>query len=345
MSHPPQRHQNERQQAREVARRILVLGGTAWLGREITGQLVARGDAVTCLARGVSGPTARGATLVATDRMSQAAYDAVRLQEWDEVIELSHDPAQVVPALEALADHAAHWTMVSSVSVYASNAASGADEAAALVAPVDLSDYAQAKVAAEVQTHAAVGDRLLIVRPGLIGGPGDPSDRFGYWVARLAAAGTEGVLTPVADSMRVQVIDVRDLAGWLVSAAAGGLVGTFNAVGNIHGMNETLAWAAEVTGFEGRFVSATDDWLVAHDVNYWAGPRSLPLWLPQTDAGFSQRSNAAFIAAGGTLRSLRETLGDVLQDETVRGLLRDRRAGLTRSEETELLDLHDASAR
>ncbi|WP_111720994.1 NAD-dependent epimerase/dehydratase family protein [Homoserinimonas sp. OAct 916] len=320
-------------------RRTLILGGTAWLGREIATQLLASGNAVTCLARGSSGSAPVGATLEAIDRSDPEAYDRVKQQEWDDVIELSYDQGFVTGALRALASQAAHWTLVSSVSVYSSNAEPHADETAEVVVAVNLSDYGHAKVAAEKVSTELVGDRLLIARPGLIGGPGDPSDRFGYWVGRFALADTEPVLSPTTKGRTVQVVDVRDLASWVASAGRGRLTGTFNVVGNQHGLQETLDRAATIAGYSGRTIEAPDEWLIEHAVNFWAGPRSLPLWLPEVDRGFTRRSNAAFISAGGVLRSLDDTLIGSLEYEQRCGLDRERRSGLSRHDELALLEI------
>ena len=317
---------------------VLVLGGTAWLGREIATQLLARGDDVTCLARGSSGEVAPGAHLVRADRTHPDAYEHVAGRAWDEVVELSSDADLVTGALQALSTAARHWTLVSTISVYARNDEPGADESAALLDPVDLQDYAQAKVAAERASTDAVGDRLLIARAGLISGPGDTSDRFGYWVARLALARDAPVLTPVVEGRAVQVIDVRDLAAWIVEAGRAGTTGTFNATGDETALADVLAMAAEVAGSTGDLVPATDAWLVERDVRYWAGPRSLPLWLPAVDTAVAQRDNTAFHAAGGRLSELRHTLERTLDDERARGLDRVRRSGLTRREEVDLLD-------
>ncbi len=315
-------------------RRVLVLGGTGWLGREVARAAVESGAEVVCLARGESGSVADGTELERADRLQPRAYDAVT-GDWDEVVELAHAPDLVGPALDALADRAAHWTLVSTVSVYADDAEPDADESAALVEPDDLSEYGAAKVAAERATRARLGDRLAIVRPGLIVGPGDPSDRFGYWSARLSRPGP--VLVPVLAERSVQVIDVTDLAAWIVHAGMTGFVGTVNAVGAPQPLGDVLRQVAALAGYTGRFVEADDDALVAHDVQYWAGPRSLPLWLPTSAAGFARRSGAAFRAAGGRTRPLQETLRRVLEDERARGVERPRRSGLSPADERAVL--------
>lgn len=318
-------------------KRILVLGGTAWLGKEIAHQFIAQGNQVTCLARGEAGTAPSGARFICADRTSPGAYNEVSSQEWDEVIELSYDPQLVQDALTALGTKTQHWTLISSVSVYAQNNEPDADEFAALAEPTDPTNYAHAKVTAEQLTTQAVGERLLILRPGLIVGPGDPSDRFSYWVCRLAQAGDEDVLVPETESRFAQFIDVRDLARYVLVASTNNLCGVYNAVGSQFKLSTVIAAAALVAGFTGKLVSADDAWLRAHDVAFWAGPRALPLWLPLEDAAFAQRSAQRYFISGGVERSLIETLESLLADERTRGLDRIRRSGLSRTDELELL--------
>lgn len=317
-------------------RHVLVLGGTAWLGREIALAVARTGAQVTCAARGVSGMPPPDVDFVRLDRLAPGAYGGL-IREWDDVIELSHEPAMVVPALEELGPLARHWSVISSVSVYERNDVPGADESAATVEVQDTTVYAQAKVAAEQAARERLADRLLVARPCLIVGPGDTSDRFGYWPARLAEAGNGEVLTPDTEGRHVQVIDVADLAHWISDAGERQETGVVNTVGQSLPMADFLEEAARVCGFVGRFVSASDEWLQKHDVRYWSGPRSLPLWLPQEVTAMAQRNADAFLAKGGQSRTIRETLSRALADERARGFSRERRSGLSRSEEESLL--------
>ena len=318
---------------------VLVLGGTGWLSGRIAERWADTGASVTCLARG-GRPAPYGTTLVFGDRDRAGAYDAVGGREWDEVVDISSNPVHVAAALEALGHRAKHWTYISTVSVYASNDEPGADESAEPLSPAgpdEDEDYGRAKARAEASVRDALGFRAAIVRPGLIVGPGDPTDRFGYWVGRLALAGDDDVLAPDADGRGVQVIDVDDLAQFVQAVGRERWTGVVNAVGDPVALGKVLALAQEVAGHSGALVTAADGWLEEREVAYWSGRRSLPLWLPAGMPGFWTRSNARYRLLGGHLRPLRETLQRTLDEERTRGLDRDRRAGLSRSDERALL--------
>lgn len=319
---------------------VLILGGTGWLSGRVARAWVDAGARVTCLGRG-GRPAPAGAELAVADRTEVGAYDAVADREWDEIVEISSVPEHVAAAVSALGTQTRHMTYVSSVSVYADDDRPGADEGAPLspaAQPGDEYDYARAKSAAEASVRQALGDRAAIVRPGLIVGPGDPTDRFGYWVGRFALAGDQPVLAPTVAGLEAQVIDVDDLCAFLVERGAERWQGTVNAVGDPIPLAELLAEARDVAGHTGPLVEADDGWLAAHDVQHWMGARSLPLWLPRDMPGFATRSNAAYRAAGGRLRGIRETLERTLADERERGLDRERRSGLARADELALLD-------
>ncbi|MDQ0768831.1 2'-hydroxyisoflavone reductase [Pseudarthrobacter defluvii] len=324
--------------------RILILGGTAFLSKDIVMQAVAAGHDVTCLARGTSGEPPRGAAWVRADRSTgQAAYAEVA-GEWDAVIEVARDPKPAREALASLAGSAGHWTFVSSSSAYAEHSTPGAAEDAPLLPPLPAEVpfspelYGESKAAIEEATQAATNGAAHLCRAGLVSGPGDPTDRYGYWPGRFAR-NPGPVLVPDIGPQPTQVIDVRDLAAWILRAAEQGTTGPLNAMGEQVPFADLVSACREGSAANATTITAKEDWLVEQGVNYWAGPDSLPLWLPPHHEGFMARSNAAAKAAGMVLRPWRETLADTLDDERVRGLDRPRKAGLAPATEQRLVDL------
>jgi nucleoside-diphosphate-sugar epimerase len=324
--------------------RILVLGGTAWLGGRIVSAAVGAGHEVTALARGEAGSVPDGARFVRADRDATDAFAALGDETWDAVVDVSRQPGQVRRAVEALGDRTGHWVFVSSASVYADATTVGDDEDGELLPPLDgdvmesMETYGSAKVSCERYVLDGVGaERALIARASLIGGPGDRSGRSGYWPRRMARpSNPEGrVLVPDAPEVPVQLLDVRDLAAWLVRCAERRTAGIATAGGPTHTLAEHLEAVRGVTGFTGSWEVAGEDWLEEHGVEAWMGPRSLPLWLPAESIGLNAHDLSRAAALGLRTRPLAETLADTLAWELAEP--GERRAGLGDADERELL--------
>jgi 2'-hydroxyisoflavone reductase len=330
-----------------VTMQTLVLGGTAWLGGHVASAALELEHQVTCLARGFSGGVPAGAELVHADRSRPAAYDALKDQQWDLVVDVARQPGQVRGAVQALADRAGVYVFVSSGNVYADHRTPGADEEAPLLPPLtgevmeSMDTYGHAKVACEQLVQQAFeSDRAVIARVGLIGGPGDIFDRTGYWPLRFAKPSTPwgAVLVPDAPELATQVIDVRDLAAWLIDAGSRQLGGVYNATGETTALFEHLETARIVAGHTGPVIRADQRWLLDQGVQPWMGERSLPLWLVDPDwLGFNARDGSKARRAGLTTRTLEQTLADTLRWELTRPTDRARRAGLTDNDERALL--------
>ncbi|HET6213841.1 MAG TPA: NAD-dependent epimerase/dehydratase family protein [Micromonosporaceae bacterium] len=326
--------------------KLLILGGTVFLGRATAVHALTAGHDVTCAARGESGAAPAGVTWVGIDRDEPDGLAPLGDSEFDAVIDVTRRPSHARRAVEALADRTGHWTFVSTGSVYADDATPGqrADSAPVMAAaPVGVDDpdadpaaYGPCKVACEEVVRAAVGPRRsFICRAGLIVGPEDPSGRFAYWVERLARGGT--VLAPGQPDDAVQFVDVRDLAGWLVHAAQVGLSGVYDGIGAPMSRADLLDGVARGLGTEPTLTWVNQEFLTSHGVQPWSGERSLPMWLPLPEyAGFLTRDAGPALGAGLVTRDIAETARDTLS--WVRSTATDRRRpGLTADEEAELL--------
>ena len=318
--------------------RILVLGGTVFLSRAVAEEAVARGHEVVCACRGTSGTVPDGAGHVVLDRTDGTWPDT--LAGFDAVVDVSRTPSHVRTAVAALPD--AHWVFVSTCSVYADHRALGGTPANtplldAIEEDVDWTSspeaYGGMKIACERIVEAGAASSVVI-RPGLIAGPGDPSGRFTYWPVRLAEPGP--VLAPPADDV-VQTIDVRDLAAWVVTAAESRLEGVYDGVGAATLRADFLAEVARgVADVPPDLVWSSEEFLAEQKVEPWSGDRSLPVWVPgPDDRGFMAHDVAPSLAAGLRLRPLAETARDTLA--WVRADPDAKVTGLTRDEEREVL--------
>ncbi len=316
--------------------RLLVLGGTRFLGRALVDSALERGHELTLFNRGqTNADLFPDAEKIRGDRTIDLSPLANR--EWDAVLDVATFLPRVVRrSVEALDGRVGRYVFVSSISAYADLSTPAVEGAP--VAELDDRDaedvehYGALKAACERIVADAFGERALIVRPGLIVGPHDPTDRFTYWPRRVAEGGS--VLAPAPPDQPVQFIDVRDLADWIVAATEQGLDGVYNATGDAITFERLLGECRRLSG-EADVVWVSAERLQAEAVGEWM---ELPLWIASPEyAGMHRTDVSKAKRAGLRFRPLADTISDTLAWDAAREIPRAEGVGLTPERERELL--------
>jgi 2'-hydroxyisoflavone reductase len=322
--------------------KVLVLGGTLFVGRHLVEAALARGDEVTLFNRGRTNPDLfPEVERLRGDRDGDLA--ALRGRSWDAAIDPSaRIPRWVRTAGELLADSVEHYTFISSGSVYADTSNPGVDETALVHTIADetveeITDpetYGALKVLCERTAEELMPGRVLSVRAGLIVGPYDPTGRFTYWPHRFARGGD--VLAPEPREQPVQLVHARDLADWILVMAERRQGGVFNATGPEEPltMERVLDECQGATRSEARIVWVDESFLLENGVEPWS---DLPLWLAPDanprEASFLAVDVSKAVEAGLRFRPLRETILETLRDAEP-----NAEAGLTPRRESDLLE-------
>jgi 2'-hydroxyisoflavone reductase len=311
--------------------KLLVLGGTKFLGRATVEAALERGHEVTLFNRGQTNPELfPEAEKLRGDREGDLSVLAGR--SWDVVLDLTaYTPEPVRATAQLLADSVEHYVLISSISAYA-DVSRPFDEDAPVVELEegqpddrlleDYSNYGALKVLSERAVAETLPDRHALVRPGLIVGPHDPTGRFTYWPDRIARGGE--VLAPGPPDDLFQIIDVRDLGEWLIRLAEERRAGTFNAVDPGIRWHDLLETCREVTGSDASFVWVDGDFLLEQGVEPWS---ELPVWMRGSEySGFHRADVSRAIAAGLTFRALADTVRATLaESDTTDGRLSPER--------------------
>jgi 2'-hydroxyisoflavone reductase len=329
--------------------RLLILGGTGFIGPHQVRYAIERGHDVTIFNRGRSAGMFEGVEEVTGDRAVND-YASLRGRTWDAVIDnsaaSSTAPQWVREAGAVLRDSVGQYIFISTRSVYRDLSMVPATVDAPLLTPATTPNwtegrpytYGLAKALAEAAAKEAYGERTTIVRPGLIVGPGDQTDRFTYWPVRIDRGGE--ILAPGDGTDRVQVIDVRDLCEWCVRLAEQKTFGTFMGIGPQNGrsMAEMLYGIAAVTTTPLSWTWVPYEFLQEHRVRPYA---EMPVWRPPLPGleGFARFDLSREVAAGLTYRTLADTASATLEYHYSRPAERqaELRSGLTAEREAEVL--------
>ena len=335
---------------------ILVIGGTGFTGPEQVEYALERGHRVTVINRNRTRPgffKGKGQVEQLVGDLN-ADMSALRGRTFDAVIDIpTTAPAWVRNVAQYMKGRTKHYTFISTISVYADNGTPGADETAPTAPmPADVDPfttdpamrgryYGQLKAYSEQYVRETYPDSLVI-RPGLIVGPRDPSDRFTWWPVRIDRGGE--VMAPGSPTDPVQFIDARDLAQWTIRMVEARETGTYNATGPDRPLTiaEMLHGIKAVTTAGAQFTWVPTEFLSQQNVRGW---RDMPVWVPQApgNTGFATRSVARAVAKGLTFRPLAVTAKDTLDwaktrtAEQQQALAEGRLAGLSAAREAEVL--------
>jgi 2'-hydroxyisoflavone reductase len=326
--------------------RILILGGTGFIGPNQVRYAVARGHKVTVFNRGKTNPGTLPAGVEQLIGDRNGKLDALKDRQWDAVIDNPTTlPRWVRDAAAILKGNAEQYLFISTISVYADNSKPDMDEDTPLMTLEDPTveeigggNYGGLKALAEKEAQKAFPGKTTIVRPGLIVGAGDNSDRFSYWPARIARGGE--VMAPGNPTDRVQFIDARDLGEWTIRLLENRTYGVFNATGPAHPltMAEMLYGIKAITTAGAQFTWVPAEFLEEQNVSPWM---DMPVWVPATGemAGFGSRSIKRALDAGLTFRSLADTAQHTLDFWKGRDAERNEkvRAGIKPEREREVL--------
>lgn len=325
------------------AKRLLILGGTGFIGPAIVAAARARGHRVTLFNRGKTNPhlfpdveTIVGDRTTDLGRLKGRTWDAV-LDTW------TRYPSAVREAAELLREQVGQYLFVSTISVYKLGREPLDERSAVLTTAepppenMDLHNYGPLKVRCEQAAAQAMPGRVTVVRPGVIAGPGDPTDRFTYWPVRLARGGE--VLVPGDPGYRMQFIDVRDLGEWIITAVEARHFGVYNAVGPADpDLRSVLEDCRSGVASDARFAWVDDKWLEKNDAGDW---NDFPLAVAPDSpiCGFARVSATAAIDKGLRFRPLSVTAKDTLAWWNAQPAERREkpRPGLTPAREAELL--------
>jgi 2'-hydroxyisoflavone reductase len=337
--------ESDNDRAREP-KTILMLGGTGFLGPQTVEAALRRGHKVTLFNRGKTRPGLFPDLEKLHGDRDKDDLKALEGRKWDAVVDTSANvPRWVKKAAAVLGPNVGHYIYISSISVYPDVSKPGTDETAPVATiedtateKIDGRTYGALKALSEKAAEGAMPGKVAVVRPGLIVGPEDPSDRFTYWPVRVARGGE--VLAPGSPDDPIQLIDVRDLGAFLVRLMEDKTRGVFNALGpdKLLTMGRTLAACKEAARSDATFTWADAEFLEKQSVHAWS---DMPAWVPSSGetAGFAKVSNARAIAAGLAFHPITDTAKATL--DWFRTLPEDRRskmrAGLTPERESKVL--------